>query len=99
MGPVERGLLRRRRANLDASRLAMHARDNSSPGQSPDTSLEGWTHGAWREEDQTVQEVFTSVLELRRSGNRGTELALELGLLLVHARVALNCDIVLNLMS
>jgi hypothetical protein len=54
MSPVDRGLLRRRRANLDASRLAVHARDNSSPGQSPDTSLEGWTHDAWREADLTM---------------------------------------------
>lgn len=61
MSAVDRGLLRGRRANLDASRLAVHARDNSSPGQGPGTSLEGWTHDAWREEDRTMQEGFTSV--------------------------------------
>lgn len=44
--PVDRKLLRRRRANLNASCLAVHTRKKSSPRQSPDTSLERWTHGA-----------------------------------------------------
>lgn len=81
MGPVDRGLLRRRRANLDASRLAMHARDHSSPGQSPDTSLEGWTHYAWREEDPTMKEDFTSVLgaaQIGKSWDRARGLNLDL---------------------
>lgn len=96
MGPVERGLLRRRRADLDVSRLAVHARDNSSPGQSPDTSLEGWTHGAWREEDPTVQEDWTLrqfwELQIGKSWDRARG-----ELLLLHARV--ECDIALDLMS
>lgn len=75
MGPVDRGLFRGRRADLDASRLAMHARYKSSPGQCSDTSLEGRTHDAWGEESRAAQEDFTSVLKLRSSGNRGAELA------------------------
>jgi hypothetical protein len=45
VGPIG-GLLGGRRANLNASGLAMHARDYSSPGQSPGTSLERCSHGA-----------------------------------------------------
>lgn len=73
MGSVNRWLWLCR-ANLNASHLTMYARNKSSPGQSPNSLLESWTHNAWREEDQTNLPRTTSVFELRRSGNHVAEL-------------------------
>lgn len=68
----------------------MYARSNPSPGQSPDTSLEGWTHGAWREDwTGLLQEDYTSVFELHREIVAPSSRP---GLVLLHHQPALNCD-------
>lgn len=83
MVAIDRGLFRGRRANLYGSRVSGRTRDNSSPGQSPDTSLKDWTHGSRRNRDNRHKSSsralqgrdFTSELEdaKRNSGNRRTE--------------------------
>lgn len=97
MGPVDRGLLRGRRANLDASRLAMHARYNSSPGQCPDTSLEGRTHDAWGEGVQGGAGglyVSFEAAQIGKSWRRARGFDLH-----SYTTSAVNCDIALDPMS
>jgi len=72
MIPIHRGLRRGRRANLDKSCLSVDSRNDSSPGQSPDTSWEGTTHCTKRVDwVGTDTENFTSVFGASRPVKHG----------------------------